>query len=68
MLGNKYGLGNENLLGYHHTIEAKIKIGLSKIGKPGCWLGIKRSEETKTKMRLAHRARRNRKYAIIEFA
>lgn len=47
--GHKTNIGNKNHLGFHHSDEAKRKIGLTHKGKQYC-LGRKMSEETKKKI------------------
>jgi len=50
--------GNKGKKGYHHTVEAKKKIGESSIGNV-YMLGRKLSEETKEKIGIASRGRKH---------
>ena len=46
--------GMKPSLGYHHTEEAKQKIGESNVGNKNCMYGKHHTKETKEKMRKSH--------------
>lgn len=52
--GGDGGHGSKARLGKTHTAEARAKISAARLGKPSHRLGVKLSEETKQKIRIAN--------------